>query len=180
MLTHYLRHHDSLLGSAYWDRIICLFNTNILYTYISRSIPSLYGRLDFFQSTAFQSHTIRELLGCSKGGLSSLSHSTTRAFVFCLAYPTRRGPSYFVSHPLVVLTTWHFLSHQSCARLDLVLVHHRTEVLTRLHSTKNSDSNARRTITPAVALQWASQHRPMLEILLEFMGQLTSVRSFLL
>src|SRR6266702_8917980 len=74
---------------------------------------------------------------------------------FCLAYPTERGPSIIVSHPLVVLTTWHFLSHQSWARLDLVLVHHRTEVLIRLHSTKNSDSNARRTITPAVALHMA-------------------------
>src|SRR6266702_3550831 len=80
------------------------------YTYISRSIPSLYGRLDFFQSTAFSSHTIRELLGCSKGGLSYLSHSPTRAFVFCLAYPTRRGPSYFVSHPLVVTIRTRFTS----------------------------------------------------------------------
>ena len=26
-----LRHHDSSLGSGYQDRIICLFNTNILY-----------------------------------------------------------------------------------------------------------------------------------------------------
>src|SRR6266702_618696 len=79
---------------------------------------------------------------------------------FCLAYPTERGPSIIVSHPLVVLTTWHFLSHQSWARLDLVLVHHRTEVLIRLHSTKNSDSNARRTITPAVALHLESQGQP--------------------
>src|SRR6266702_3779125 len=45
----------------------------------------------------------RELLGCSKGGRTAICLSPTRAFVFCLAYPTRRGPSYFVSHPLVVI-----------------------------------------------------------------------------
>src|SRR6266702_1495829 len=123
--------------------VICLCLTNISIRYISRSIPSLYGRLDFFQSTAF-------LVSHDKGTLGWFQR---RACIFCHSYTTRRGPSYFVSPPLVVLTTWHFLSRQSCARLALVLVHHRTEVLIRLTSTKNSDSNARRTITPAVALQ---------------------------
>ncbi len=33
--------------------VICLCLTNISIHYISRSIPSLYGRLDFFQSTTF-------------------------------------------------------------------------------------------------------------------------------
>ncbi len=87
--------------------------------------------------------------------------SPTRAFVFCLAYPTRRGPSYFVSHLLVVLTTWHFLSHQSWVRLDLVLVHHRTEALIRLHSTKNR--NPKRTLhdnaSHGITLSQVSRHR---------------------
>src|SRR6266702_5496511 len=113
MLTHAYSFTYVIMTHTDSDHVICLFNTHIVYYYINPSLPSLYSRLDFFPSTAFSSHTIRELLGCSKGGLSYLSHSPTRAFVFCLAYPTRRGPSYFVSHPLVVLTTWHFLSHQS-------------------------------------------------------------------
>src|SRR6266702_259414 len=82
--------------------VICLCLTNISIHYISRSIPSLYGRLDFFQSTAYSSHTIKGTLGLFQRRAFTFSHSKTRAFVFCLAYPTRRGPSYFVSHPLVV------------------------------------------------------------------------------
>jgi len=35
---------------TYEDRVICLFNTNILYQYINLSLPSLYGRLDFFHN----------------------------------------------------------------------------------------------------------------------------------
>src|SRR6266571_3244967 len=86
------------------DRIICLFNTNILYKYISCSLPSLYGRLDFFHNHDIVSRT-RELLGCFKGGLSSIaSHQVTGlcllpripnqtwTFVFCLA-PTNRVSS---------------------------------------------------------------------------------------
>ncbi len=55
-----MMHADSRLLTTYvtmthtdWDRVICLFNTNILYYYINPSLPSLYGRLDFFQSTTF-------------------------------------------------------------------------------------------------------------------------------
>src|SRR6266702_124098 len=93
--------------------VICLCLTNISIRYISRSIPSLYGRLDFFQSTAFLVSHDKGTLGMFQRRAFIFCHSPTRAFVFCLAYPTRRGPSYFVSHPLVVLTTWHFLSRQS-------------------------------------------------------------------
>src|SRR6266702_4039133 len=50
MLTHYLRHHDSFLGSVYQDCLICLFNTNTLYQYINPSLSSLYGRLNFFHN----------------------------------------------------------------------------------------------------------------------------------
>ncbi len=39
-----------IMTHTYQDRVICLFNTNTLYYYISRSIPSLYGRLDFFHN----------------------------------------------------------------------------------------------------------------------------------
>src|SRR6266702_6035419 len=113
--------------------VICLCLTNILYAYISRSIPSLYGRLDFCQSTAFLGSHDKGTLGLFQRRAFIFSHSTTRAFVFCLAYPTRRGPSYFVSHPLVGLTTWHFLSREAGARLALVLMHHRIEGLRRLH-----------------------------------------------
>src|SRR6266702_7507866 len=93
--------------------VICLCLTNISIHYISRSIPSLYGRLDFFQSTAFLVSHDKGTLVLFQRRAFIFCHSPTRAFVFCLVYPTRRGPSYFVSHPLVVLTTWHFLSRQS-------------------------------------------------------------------
>src|SRR6266702_6390 len=69
--------------------VICLCLTNISIHYISRSIPSLYGRLDFFQSTAYSSHTIKGTLGLFQRRAFTFSHSKTRAFVFCLAPASR-------------------------------------------------------------------------------------------
>src|SRR6266702_1533231 len=103
MLTHAYSHTYIILTHTNYDCVICLFNTNILYQYINPSLPSLYGRLDFFHNHDIISRT-RELLGCSKGGLSSIASQRSRAFVFCLAYPTRSRPSYFVLHLLVMST----------------------------------------------------------------------------
>src|SRR6266702_1216334 len=72
-----------------------------LHTYISRSIPSLYGRLDFFQFTAFSSHRIGIFWVDPKEGFH-LCLSPSRAFVlpripnrmrtfdYCLAPASRR------------------------------------------------------------------------------------------
>src|SRR6266702_365824 len=72
------------------NRVIRLFNTNTVYYYINPSLPSLYGRLDFFQFTAFQSHPIGNSWVVPKEGLHLFASH-------------RRGPSYFASHPLVVV-----------------------------------------------------------------------------
>src|SRR6266702_3526984 len=60
--------------------VICLCPTNIFIRYISRSIPSLYGRLDFFQFTVFSSHQIGNSWVVPKEGfhLSPLTNAGLR------------------------------------------------------------------------------------------------------
>src|SRR6266702_828566 len=115
MLTHAYTSTYIIMTHTYRDCVICLFNTNILYQYINPSLPSLYSRLDFFHNHDIVSRT-RELLGCSKGGLSPIASHQSQAFVFCLTYPTRSRPSHFVSHPLVMLTRLGISTHISLER----------------------------------------------------------------
>ncbi len=153
MLTHYLRHHDSFLGSVYQDCLICLFNTNTLYQYINPSLSSLYGRLDFFHN-----HNIVSRIRPGNVWVVPL-----RAFIFASHHhrpstlpciPNQNMDLQFVS-PLLVLSiglTWHFHSHQSWAQLNLILVHHRTEALIWLRAQNQKPQNTHHTITPVVAL----------------------------
>src|SRR6266702_3726661 len=81
--------------------VICLCPTNIFICYISRSIPSLYSRLDFFQFTAFSSHQIGNswvvpkegfhLLPLTDAGLRFASHTQPEVDLqFCLAPASRK------------------------------------------------------------------------------------------
>src|SRR6266702_1290100 len=96
MLTHAYPLTYIIITQTNKDRIICLFNTNILYEYINPSLPSLYGRLDFFQFTTFSSHQIGNswvvpkegfhLLPLIDTGLCFASHTQPDADLrFCLA-----------------------------------------------------------------------------------------------
>src|SRR6266702_2637081 len=80
---------------------MCLCLTNTFIHYISHSIPSLYGRLDFFQSTAFLSHQIGDswvvpkegfhLLPLTNAGLRFASHTQSEADLrSCLAPASRK------------------------------------------------------------------------------------------
>src|SRR6266702_2947248 len=80
---------------------MCLRLANTSIHYLSRSIPSLYDRLDFFQSTTFSSHRIGISWVDPKEGFH-LCLSPSRAFVLP-RIPNRTRTFDFVSHPLVVV-----------------------------------------------------------------------------
>src|SRR6266702_8526111 len=63
MLTHAYPLTYIIITQTNKDRTICLFNTNILYEYINPSLPSLYGRLDFFHNHDIVSRTRQGALG---------------------------------------------------------------------------------------------------------------------
>src|SRR6266702_1903443 len=75
--------------------------------YISHSIPSLYGILDFFQFTRFYSHQIGLSWVDPKEGFH-LCLSSSQAFVLP-RIPNRTRTYESVSHPLVMRTFHHHL-----------------------------------------------------------------------
>ena len=159
-MTSLWHHYDArwlmlTLPMSSWlipTRIICLFNTNILYEYINPSLPSLYSRLDFFHNHNIVSWTRQGTLGLFHWGLSLVSH-------WC-------GPSSFASHtqqnvdlqfvspPLVLSVglTWHFshisLEHSSTWYLCIIILKSWYNFTPR---TKHQ--NAHCTIMPVMALQ---------------------------
>jgi len=142
LIPTYLWQHCWLILTLWWlipttallGYVICLCSTNISLHYISRSIPSLYSRLDFFYNHDIVSRTRQGTLGLFHWGLSSSSLMTIGLWL-CLTYLTECRPSICLAP--ASLECWlnlAFHSHQSWAQLDLILVHHWTEALIQLHT----------------------------------------------